>query len=442
MKHRIQSTMKAIRLLTLLGLCLSGLGATGAVYAKSAIVEINRIVAVVNRDVITESELNRRIELIRRQLQQQKTPMPPESVLRRQILERLILERIELQMARNLGIRVDDEALNRVLQNIAANSKMSLEQFRAVLERDGYDFAQFREGIRNEVIVKRLRQREVADRVNVTPQEVDEFLASQKNLGNLNQEYHLSHILIAVPEAASPEQVQAARAKAEEVLSKLRAGADFREMAVSYSDGQQALQGGDLGWRKAGQLPTLFSDILTRMHPGEISDLIRSPSGFHILKVTEERGEKKHIVRQTHARHILIRTNEVTSDYDARTRLERLRQRILAGEDFSTLAKANSDDRGSASKGGDLGWANPGDFVPAFEEVITKLAPGAVSEPFKTQFGWHIVQVLGRRDYDNTEQYQRARARQALRARKIDERLQQWVRRIRDEAYVEYRLEG
>jgi peptidyl-prolyl cis-trans isomerase SurA len=282
----------------------------------------------------------------------------------------------------------------------------------------------------------------VADQVSVTPQEVDDFLASQKNLGNLNEEYHLSHILITVPEAASPKQVQAARTKAEQVLAKLHTGADFREMAVSYSDGQQALEGGDLGWRKAGQLPTLFSDIVTRMHEGEISDLIRSPSGFHILKLTGRRGEKKHIVRQTHARHILIRTNEVTSDYDARTRLERLRQRLLAGEDFAALAKANSDDRGSASRGGDLGWTNPGDFVPAFAKVMNELAPGAISEPFKSQFGWHIVQVLGRRDYDNTEQYQRARAREALRARKIDERLQQWVRRIRDEAYVEYRLEG
>lgn len=442
MINRTYSTMTGTRLLVFLGACLGMLAGGGAAYAKPKIVEINRVIAVVNNDVITESELNQRVDFIRHQLRQQNTPMPPESVLKRQILERMILEHIELQMAHNLGIRVDDETLNRVLQNIASKNHLSLEQFRGVLERDGYDFAQFRDGIRNDVIIKQLRSREVADRVTVTPQEVDEFLSEQKNLGNPNEEYRLSHILIAVPEAASPEQVQAARTKAERVLGKLREGADFREMAVSYSDGQQALQGGDLGWRKAGQLPTLFSDIVTRMHEGEISDLIRSPSGFHILKVTGRRGNQKHIVRQTHARHILIHTNEVTSDKDARNRLERLRQRILAGEDFSALAKANSDDRGSASRGGDLGWASPGDFVPAFQEVIDKLAPGAISEPFKTKFGWHIVQVLGRRDYDDTQQYRRAQAREALRARKTDERLQQWVRRIRDEAYVEYRLEG
>ncbi len=404
--------------------------------------ELNRIVAIVDDDVITYQELKDRLETIVAQLRQSKTPLPADNILQRQVLERLIVERLQLKMASRAGIRVDDENLNEVIGKIARDNGLTLAQFRQVLERDGFKFADFREEIRNELTISRLRSRQVESRIVITPQEVENYLAHRQAEGAEGTEYRLEHILIAVPEAARPAEIQAAKARAEELLGRLRSGADFREMAVSYSDGQQALEGGDLGWRKAGQLPTLFSEVALKMAVGAISDPIRSPSGFHILRLAEKRGETKHVVRQTHARHILIRTDAITSDEQARARLLRLRDRILDGEDFDRLARANSDDTGSASQGGDLGWANPGMFVPAFEEAMGKLAPGQVSEPFRSQFGWHIVQVLERRDHDDTEEHIRNQAREALRQRKMEEELENWLRRMRDESYVTIRLDS
>ena len=408
---------------------------------SAAVQELNGIAAVVDDDVITWSELNQRVENISQQLTQKNTPLPPRSILERQILERLIIEQLQLKRAEQVGIQVDDESLNQVIANIARDNKLSLDQFRNTLAQDGIPFAFFREQIRNEIIMTRLRTNQVDNRVNVTPQEVEAFLETQKGQLERNTEFHLYHILIAVPGSASPEQVQEARAKAEQVLGKLRQGADFQQMAVSYSSGQQALEGGDLGWRRTAQLPTLFAEVVLTMQPGQLSELIRSSSGFHILKLAEKRGQERHIIRQVNARHILLKTNPLVSENEARNRLARLRERILGGEDFAELARSHSEDPGSAVKGGELGWADPGIYVQAFQDAVKNNPVGAISEPFKSQFGWHIMQVLGWRDYDNTEEALRNQAYQALRQRRIEEEQQDWLRRLRDEAYVEYRLE-
>lgn len=409
--------------------------------SSSAAQPIDRIVAVVNEDVITQTELEEQMRLVAQQLRGQNTAPPPAAVLQRQVLERIVLARLQLQLAQNFGIQVDDTTLNRALENIAAQNKMSLREFRDVLERDGYRFERFREDIRREIIVSRLRQREVDNRVIVTDQEVDNLLATQAAQGGAEDDYHLSHILLAVPEGASPEQIAAVQREAEALLERLRAGADFSELAISRSDGQQALQGGDLGWRKLAQLPTLFADAVPRMQVGQVSTPIRSPSGFHLIRLNDRRGQatERNVVAQTHVRHILIRPNEVTTASEARLRLERLRERIEGGEDFAELARAHSDDRASATKGGDLGWVSPGEMVADFDRAVAEVPKGAVSSPFRTDFGWHIAQVLDRRDFDNTEEYQRTRAREDVRQRKIEEEYQIWLRRLRDESFVEYR---
>ncbi|HKK05999.1 MAG: peptidylprolyl isomerase [Gammaproteobacteria bacterium] len=408
--------------------------------SKPKIVELDRIIAVVNDDVITQNELKKQVRLIKDRLSRQQTQLPPENVLRRQVLEHMVVNHLQLQVAKRLGIRVDDDQLNQVLNNIARQNQLTLTQFRALLQKEGYDFADFREDIRHQMIISRLHKRQIDDKVTVTDQEVDDFLANKAANKGMEEEYHLAHILISLPEAATPAQIQAAQAKAQKVLDELRNGADFSQTAIAVSSGQQALKGGDLGWRKAGQLPTPFADVVTKMQVGDISGLIRSPSGFHIIKLLDKRSGSKHIVKQTLARHILIRTNELVSNDEARQRLERLRQRILNGADFGQLARANSDDKVSAANGGSLGWLNPGDVVPRFEEVMNGLKPGEISQPFRTRFGWHIVQVMARRNYDNTKDFQRSQARELLHKRKAEEALQNWLRQLRDEAYVQYRF--
>ena len=295
--------------------------------------------------------------------------------------------------------------------------------------------------MRDEITVSRLQKRLVANRIVVTQQEIDNFIANQKLRGGENKEYHLGHILIAVPEAASAQQIQAARAKAQKLVRELRAGADFAKTAVASSDGQQALEGGDLGWRNANALPSLFADWVVQQEENDVSDALRSPSGFHIIKLLGVRdNQPQHIITQSHARHILIKPFDAADDSVARARLEKIRQRILNGEDFAALAKAYSDDPGSGAQGGDLGWVSPGEMVPAFEKGMNALAVGEVSEPVRSGFGWHLIQVLERRDQDITEKVQRKNARDALRARKLDPAMQAWIRRIRDEAFVEIRL--
>jgi peptidyl-prolyl cis-trans isomerase SurA len=434
MRNRLSPAITAALLL------FAALPLTG--HAAERVTELNRIVAVVDDNVITARELDGRVESILTRLRETRTPIPSNAVLQRQVLERMVVERIQLDRAKRAGIEVEDEVLNRTVETIARDNKLTIEQFRSVLEKDGIDFARFREEVRNEMLMTRLRQREVDNRVKVSPQEVDEFLAKRKEAVGQNTEYHLSHLLIALPEGANPAQVQAARAEADEVLAQLRGGADFRALAVAHSDGQQALEGGDLGWRKGTEIPTLLAEVVPGLAEGGVSDLIRSPSGFHIVKLNAKRGEPAHVIEQTHARHILIRTNELVSDLDARERLLKLYARVEGGEDFAALARNHSEDTGSAIQGGDLGWANPGTFVPAFEEALGKLEPGQVSKPFKSVFGWHVVQVLERRRHDDTAEYLRNQAHNLLRQRKIEEEEQAWIRRLRDESYVELRLEG
>lgn len=409
---------------------------------RERVIALDRILVVVNNDVLTQSELNTELLTITQQLRQQNIEIPPQEVLQKQVLERLILRHLQLQLAESTGIRVDDDTLTRALDTIAKQNNLSLSEFRDILIRDGFDFVVFRENIRHEIIINRLRQRQVDSRVNVTEQEVSDYLATRgTRTASAGNEYRVGQILIALPEAASPEAVKAAQTRAQQVLERLRAGDDFGQMAISNSDDPQALQGGDLGWRTAAQLPSLFADIVPQLQPGEISNLLRSASGFHIVKLLEMRGETQHVVRQNLARHILLRANELTSEQDVQNRLEQLRQRIEGGDDFGDLARANSEDTATASNGGALGWASPGDFDPRFEEAMSTLKPGETSAPFQSSFGWHIVQVVERRDHDNTREFQRNQAREAIRQRKIEEQTQIWLRSLRDEAYVEFKAE-
>ena len=402
---------------------------------------LDQIVAVVNDDVIMRSELDAAIKDISAQLKAKNTPLPPRPVLEKQVLEKLILEHLQLQLADANGIKIDDLTLNNKLQEIARENGVSLTDFRAVLEREGYDYNAFRENIRRQLTIAKLRQQMVGNRITASEQEVDNLLATLKSSQTGSIEYHLAHILVATPDAASEAQIEAARRKADAIVAKLRAGADFTQTAIAESDAPTALEGGDIGWRSAGQLPSLFVDPVKEMKPGDIHDPIRSPSGFHIIKLVEQRGDERHIVNQTHVRHILIKTDTVHTNEAVKARMDQLELRLKAGEDFATLAKANSQDTLSAAKGGDLGWVNPGDLVPKFEEVMNNTAVGQISQPFKTEFGWHILQVLARREHDSTEEYKRSQAQQLIRKRKGDEELFLWLRRLRDEAYVEYRLD-
>lgn len=401
---------------------------------------IDRIIAVVNDDVITASELDKELNSIKQQLRAQNTTLPAAETLRAQVLDRMVLKRLQLQLAGVNHVKIDDEALNRTILNIATQNKLSLSEFRNVLDSDGINFEDYRETIRTELTLAQLRQRQVTNRIVVTDQEVDEFLETQAIQGSANDEFRLSHILIVVPDAATVEQVDKAQKKAAAVLAELRNGADFAQTALSVSAGAQALQGGDLGWRKLGQLPTLFSNRVTTMKIGELSEPIRSPSGFHLIKLVDQRkSNEQHVVTQTRARHILIRPTELVSSDDARRKLEQLKQRINAGDDFTDLARSHSEDSVTAVNGGSVGWVSPGDLVPAFEEVMNQLKINEVSAPFHTQFGWHIVQVLERRDYDNTAELKKTRARDEIRQRKIEEETQTWLRQMRDEAFVELR---
>ena len=399
-------------------------------------------VAVVNDDIISGSELDTRLERVRDQLRQSGTAPPPPDALRRQVLERLILRRLQLQIARNSGMRVDDERLNRTVLRIAQQNELTLRQFRDAVERDGYDFARFREEVRDDILIAEVRRRQVENQINISQRDIDDYISMIESRGAEadRHRYRIGHILIAVPDGASSEEIDEARERAERVLEELRAGADFANMAVTHSDGQKALEGGDLGWRLASDLPTMLADAVLRLDTGDVSEPIRSASGFHLVKLADRQGSQRQMIRQTLARHILITLDALTDNAEARRQLGVLRERIVNGEDFGELARTHSDDPGSASKGGDLGWIDPGNTVPVFERTMDSLAPGAISEPFRSRFGWHLVQVLERRDLDATETSQRAEAQRRLRSRKIEENTQAWLRRVRGEAYVEYRL--
>ena len=399
---------------------------------------LDHIVAVVNDEVITRQELNKRYNEVLTSLSRQSTPLPPRDMLQKQLLERMVTELSLQQHARNTGIRVDPTQVERALQRIAAQNKMDVAGLQAALASQGQNIDTMRNTIRKEILIARARERDVDNRVSVTDAEIEGYLQTQVQQG-VETEFNFAHILITLPENASPEQIQARRARAEDVLSQLEKGADFAQLSASYSDAPNALQGGDFGWRASGKLPELFVDALKSMQPGQISPLLKSSNGFHILKLSDKRGlDAKLNVTQTRARHILIKTNELTSESDARNRLQQLKERIDNGVKFDELARLHSDDA-SAAKGGDLGWINPGDTVPDFEKAMDALKPGEVSQPIQSPFGWHLIQVLERRNQDVTQERQKLVARQAIRERKAEEAFQDWVRQIRDSAYVELR---
>ncbi len=406
------------------------------------IVLVDRIVAIVGREVVTASELAERRELAERQLRQQGTPLPERGILERQILDRLILDKAQLQLAKENGIRVEEVQLDRALERIAENNKMSLSAFRAALEKDGVSFENFRDEVRQQIQVQRLREREVDDRIEVSDGEIDQFLADSKGASGARSEYNLAHVLVRVPEQASPEQVEQARKKAEQARSESASGVDFAKIAASYSDAPDALKGGSMGWRGEDRLPEIFAGAVKSLRSGETSPVLRSPGGFHVIKLLERRGaEEGAPVQQTHARHILVRTNEIVSEADARRRLTEIRERIVTGgADFADQARLHSAD-GSASRGGDLEWLLPGDTVPEFERAMDALKPGETSAPVKSPFGWHLIQVLERRAAGLTQERRRMQARQALKERKADDAFQDWLRQLRDRTYVEIRLE-
>lgn len=406
------------------------------------VVLVDRIVAVVGREVVTASELAARREAIERQLQRQGTPLPERGVLERQILERLIVDKAQLQLAAENGIRVEEGQLDRALERIAENNNMSLSAFRQFLEKDGVPFGKFRDEVRQQIQMQRLREREVDERIDVSDSEIDQFLDDSKASSGARSEYNLAHVLVRLPEQASPEQIEQARQKAEKARAESVSGADFAKVAASYSDAPDALQGGSMGWRAEDRLPEIFAGAVKILRPGQTSPVLRSPGGFHVVKLLERRGTGEGApVAQTRARHILVRTSEVTSEADARRRLADLRERIVTGgADFAALARLHSAD-GSASRGGDLDWLLPGDTVPDFERAMSTLKPGEVSQPFKSPFGWHLVQVLERRATALTQDRRRLQARLALKERKADEAFQDWLRQLRDRTYVEMRLE-
>ncbi len=404
----------------------------------AAVTPLDHIVAVVNDEVITRQELARRYAEVVQSLSRQNTPLPPREILEKQLLERMITELSLQQHARNTGVRVDPTQVERALQRIAAQNKLDLAGLQAALERDGQSIDSMRKTIRNELLIARARERDVDNRVSVSDAEIEGYLQTQVQQG-METEYTFAHILVTVPENTSPEQIQARRARAEDILAQLAGGADFAQLSASHSDASNALQGGLFDWRPSGKIPALFVDALKTLQPGQIGPLLKSNNGFHILKLYDKRGLDATLnVTQTHARHILIKTNELTSESDARNRLLQLKERIDNGVKFDELARLHSEDA-SASKGGDLGWINPGDTVPDFEKAMDALKPGEVSAPIQSPFGWHLIQVLERRDQDVTQERQKLLARQAIRERKAEEAFQDWVRQIRDSAYVELR---
>ncbi len=419
------------------------LAALASVTSAHAVTLVDRIVAVVNKDVVTYSELNEAVGMAERQLRRQGTSAPERAVLERQMLERLILDKAQTQLARDSGIRVDELQLDRAVQRIAESNKLSLADFRAALERDGLPFDLFRQDVREQIVLTRLREREVDDKIQVSDSEIDLFLEAMKSAPAERAEYNLAHILVRVPEQASPERVEAARSRAEKALAEARAGADFAKLAASYSDAPEALQGGALGWRPHDRLPELFADALEKMNPGDLSPALRSPAGFHLLKLLERRsaGISDAPVAQTRLRHILIRPSETLSETEARRRLADLRRRIVGGEaDFAEMARANSDDA-TAARGGELDWVYAGDTLPDFERAYQDLKIGEISEPVRTPFGYHLIQVLERRSADMSPERKRLQARQVLRERKADEAYLEWLRQLRDQTYVELRLE-
>ena len=409
---------------------------------------LDGVAAVVDNGVVLKSELSERLDLVMQNLRQQQAQMPPEqrrplpplSVVEDQVLDQLVLRRIQLQRAERFGIVVGDELLNQAIAGVASENGLTLEQLPAALASDGIDYAAFRQETREQIILEQLVQRDVVARINITPRELQQCLARSSASLAEDVDYNLSHILVALSPNATREEANAARAEIEDIFAQLEDGADFAQLAVTHSDGQGALEGGSLGWRKGAQLPTLFADLVLQMEPGETSEPIQSASGFHIVRVNEIRGAQAVMVDQIRARHILMQPNEILDEATVEQRLSGLREDVLAGDDFGAIAQALSEDPASAADNGDLGWVVPGDFVPEFAERLTELEVGELSEPFRTRFGWHLVEVTDRRTYDTTEEVKQQRCAETIRASKMEEQQQLWLQQIRDQAFVDRRL--
>jgi peptidyl-prolyl cis-trans isomerase SurA len=432
-----------IRLLTAL-LCALSLSAAAQAQTRelsSSGVALDRVVAIVNDGIVLQSQLESQTALILDRLRDQGPQLPPPDVIRQQVLERLVLQEIQVQRATRLGVQVSDEMLNQALRDVADRNGIPFEQLPEVLAGQGINYAAYREEMRREIILSLLRQRDVIPRIYVSPRELEQALDRQASQADQNAEYDVSHILLSLPESATAEQLGRVEDLARQIHARTEAGEDFGQLALAYSQAQSALERGKLGWRRMGQLPQFIAELVVRMKPGEISEPVRTPTGFHLNRLDEMRGGESGpmLVEQIHARHILMRPNEVQDDATTRQRLAGLRDRILAGEDFEALASVTSEDPGSGSRGGDLGWTSPGTFAPEFEKVLESLEPDQISEPFRTRFGWHIVQMLGRRTHDQSDEVRRQRVLIALRESKLDEETELWLRRLRDEAYVEIR---
>ena len=414
----------------------------GNLSAQAAeVVKLDRIVAIVDQTVVTEQELESRIRTVTAQFNKQGNELPEDNILRKQILERLISDTLQLQYAAQSGLKVDDNQLDKTIERIAEQNQMSLTEFTDALAKDGVSMSKFRADIRSEITIARLREREVDSRVNVSESEIDNFLTTQAATNENQDEFEISHILIRTPEEGATEDIQKAKTKVDEVIKSLQAGTSFAKVSASFSDAPNALEGGNLGWKKGSQVPALFLEALKTLQVGELSPPLRSPNGFHILKLTNKRGGNSPLViEQTHARHILIKLSEVTTEKEGKLKMDSIKERLDNGEKFEVLARQFSEDT-TASNGGDLGWVNPGDTVPQFEKVMNELKYNEISAPVRTQFGWHIIQVIERRKQDMSKEAARLKARQEIRTRKADEAYQDWIRELRDRAYVELKLE-
>ncbi|HBX56964.1 peptidylprolyl isomerase [Pseudomonas sp. UBA2684] len=408
--------------------------------AQAEVQPLNRVVAIVDNDVIMQSQLDSRLREVQQTITKRGAALPPEHVLSQQVLERLIIENIQLQIGDRSGIRITDEELNQAIGTIAQRNGMSLEQFRAALAQDGLSYVDARDQVRREMVISRVRQRRVAERIQVTDQEVKNFLASDLGKMQLSEEFRLANILIPIPEGSSAEAIQAAERQAQELYQQLQQGADFAQLAIARSASETALEGGEMGWRKAAQLPPPFDAMLGALSVGEVTEPMRTPTGFIMLKLLEKRGGETQVRDEVNVRHILIKPSEIRSEAETKRLTERLYERIQAGEDFAELAKSYSEDPGSALNGGTLNWIDPNALVPEFREVMNNTASGEISKPFQSPFGWHVLQVIGRRATDSSAQFREQQALNVLRNRKYDEELQSWLRQIRDEAYVESKL--
>lgn len=421
---------------------LAALGLASQFNAQAAeVVKMDRIVAIVDQTVVTEQELENRIATVTAQFRKQGAELPAEAILRKQILERLISDTLQLQYAAQTGLRVDDNQLDKTIGRIAEQNQLSLAEFSEALAKDGVSMTKFRADIRNEITLARLREREVDGRVNVSESEIDNFLTSQAASNENQDEYEIAHLLIRTPEEGATEDIQKAKNKVDSALTELKAGISFAKVSASFSDAPNALEGGNLGWKKASQMPALFLDALKTMQVGDISAPLRSPNGFHVLKLNNKRGGNSPLViQQTHARHILIKLSEIMSEKDGKLKIDGIKGRLDNGEKFEALARQYSEDS-TASSGGDLNWVNPGDTVPQFEKAMNELKELQISAPVRTQFGWHLIQVIERRSQDMSKEAARLKARQEIRAKKADEAYQDWIRELRDRAYVEIRLD-